>query len=160
MSGSRVTNFAPVGAVLGTGGSGGSVGTPAGGDLEGTYPAPTVTAIQGTPVSPVPPTTGQVPTFDGTEYVPTTPAAGAPSGPAGGDLTGAYPNPSVAKVNGVAVTGSAAAGRYIRASGPAAAGWDAIHAPDYPFHDEPLTDGASNFIFAGGDVVVVTGVPN
>ncbi len=27
-------------------------------------------------------------------------------------------------------------------------------------HDEPLTDGASNFIFASGDVVVVVGVPN
>jgi hypothetical protein len=27
-------------------------------------------------------------------------------------------------------------------------------------HDEPLTDGASNFIFAGGDIVVVVGVPN
>lgn len=27
-------------------------------------------------------------------------------------------------------------------------------------HDEPLTDGASNFIFAAGDVVVVVGVPN
>ena len=30
----------------------------------------------------------------------------------------------------------------------------------YPFHAEPLTDGASNFIFAGGDIVVVVGVPN
>lgn len=27
-------------------------------------------------------------------------------------------------------------------------------------HDEPLTDGASNFVFANGDIVVVTGVPN
>lgn len=27
-------------------------------------------------------------------------------------------------------------------------------------HDEPLTDGNSNFIFANGDVVVVIGVPN
>jgi hypothetical protein len=27
-------------------------------------------------------------------------------------------------------------------------------------HDEPLTDGASNFIFAGGDIVVVVGVPD
>lgn len=26
------------------------------------------------------------------------------------------------------------------------------------FHDEPLTDGQGNFIFAGGDIVVVTGV--
>lgn len=27
-------------------------------------------------------------------------------------------------------------------------------------HDEPLTDGNSNFIFAAGDVIVCTGVPN
>jgi hypothetical protein len=27
-------------------------------------------------------------------------------------------------------------------------------------HDEPLTDGNSNFIFAGGDIVVVVGIPN
>jgi len=28
------------------------------------------------------------------------------------------------------------------------------------FHDEPLTDGQGNFIFAGGDVIVVRGIPN
>jgi hypothetical protein len=27
-------------------------------------------------------------------------------------------------------------------------------------HTEPLTDGQGNFIFAGGDIVVVVGVPN
>ena len=31
---------------------------------------------------------------------------------------------------------------------------------DYPFHSEPLTDGAGNIIFAAGDVVVVVGLPN
>jgi len=31
---------------------------------------------------------------------------------------------------------------------------------DYKFHDEVLTDGASNIIYAGGDVVMVVGVPN
>ena len=31
---------------------------------------------------------------------------------------------------------------------------------DYKFHDEVLTDGASNIIFAGGDVVMTVGVPN
>lgn len=31
---------------------------------------------------------------------------------------------------------------------------------DFPFHDESLTDGNSNFIFAAGDIVTVVGVPN
>lgn len=35
---------------------------------------------------------------------------------------------------------------------------DHVHALTY--HAEPLTDGASNFIFDGGDIVVVVGVPN
>lgn len=60
-----------------------------------------------------------------------------------------------------------ATGDFLRYSGSA---WvDAtITEPDvpvltsakYPFHDEVLTDGSSNIIYAGGDVVMVTGVPN
>ena len=29
---------------------------------------------------------------------------------------------------------------------------------DYPYHDESLTDGAGNFIFAGGDIITIVGV--
>ena len=35
-----------------------------------------------------------------------------------------------------------------------------LPAPGYPFHDEPLTDGMSDFIFAAGDCIVVVGIPN
>lgn len=46
-----------------------------------------------------------------------------PTGTAGGDLSGTFPNPGVAKVNGVAVTGTPAAGQTIVASSASAASW-------------------------------------
>lgn len=46
-------------------------------------------------------------------------------------------------------------------SGAAAApAFRALTSVDFPFHDESLTDGASNFIFAAGDIVTVVGVHN
>jgi hypothetical protein len=39
-------------------------------------------------------------------------------------------------------------------------GTGAYSKPTLPFHDESLTDGAENFIFAGGDIVTAIGVPN
>lgn len=148
MAGLKITRFrtSAESAAAATGGT----GTPAGGDLGGTLPGPTVTGIASYPLSGAL-ASGITLVFDGTTW-----AATAPSG----DLAGTWLTTTVAKVNGVAVTGSAADGRYLRASGPAAAAWGAIGQSDFPFHDEPLTDGASNVIFANGDVVVVTGVPN
>lgn len=81
--------------------SGGSTPTgPAGGDLTGTYPNPTLASIgalgpvgDGTHVAQV--TTDSKGRVISLVSVPITASGGPPSGPAGGDLSGTYPNPSV-----------------------------------------------------------------
>ena len=73
---------------------------PAGGDLSGSYPNPTVSGLRTVPISSTPPTSGQVLELVDGQWTPSTLGSFPPSGSAGGDLSGTYPNPLVQTSNG------------------------------------------------------------
>jgi len=92
------------------------------------------------------------------EAAPAVPAAAAPVSGGGGQGGGGGSGGGGAGAPATAPANYLYAGP---ASGPAGAVYfRAAVPPDYPFHSESLTDGQGNFIFAAGDIVTVTCVPN
>lgn len=76
-----------------------------GGDLGGTPISQKVIGIQGRPVLSTLPTSGQALEWNGTAWAPASlPTSLPPSGSAGGDLGSTYPNPTVVKLQGFAIS--------------------------------------------------------
>lgn len=132
-----IISFVPAVVVTGGGGGGGSGGSPtgpAGGVLSGTYPNPSFAqdVVLGQELfvglanksdhlhehylgalTRSGATVGQVPVWDGEKWAPATVTGGggggAPTGPAGGDLAGTYPNPTLSSAKNAEIAGKAPA---------------------------------------------------
>jgi hypothetical protein len=137
-------------------------GVVAGGELSGTYPDPRVAKLINYPLATTAPTSGQVLGFNGTQWMPTTPATGGTNYTAGtgiainnGVITNSAPNQTVSLTgsNGVnvtgtypnfAITGSSSSGGQIIVMNTANAGTLTLTAPSIVQVEGTITFSATN----------------
>ena len=148
------------------------------GDLTGTYPAPTIASLQGVTVTATAPTLGEVLKYDGTAWVPASDDGANYTGGTGinvtgtvitnlgdtnagddittstiatGDLTGTYPAPTIASLQGVTVAALApASGEVLKYNGTA---W-------VPASDDGTTYTGGTGIDVSGTIITNSGDTN
>jgi len=140
------------------------VGSQAGGDLEGNTFVPIVAGLLGKSLDRVEPSDGQVYSYDSASTLWTPTDIGSIIGPAGGDLDGTYPDPTVDGLQGRAVASTAPTSNQVLGWNSGSSQWEpknvsAIVGGDgyLSFNNQVWMDAYSNYYANLGETVLTDG---